>query len=208
VPVAIALVGGTRLAKGRWGITLDSPEYRGEIVRVDRRTETIKVAPAPPDPAAMAGAQVFLGNPDRRVVYKVLEVKAAADGVELRLAGDSRIGVGRATGVAPQRIQTDSPFALQRFRYYHGARVINAAASAEYRMIDARSARAVFLDAEVHPDAKADKLAGEFPAGSWFEIYDYGVGDEVVWPYPVNITRQPDGQYRITAPVPVRADLP
>jgi hypothetical protein len=208
VPVAMSLVGGTRLAKGRFGITLESPEYRGKIVQVDRPTETITVAPAPPDLSALVGAEVFIRNPDRRVAYKVLEAKPAADGAELRLAGDSRIGVGRATGAEDHRIQTDSPFTLQRFRYYHGARVTNAERSVEYRIGEARGARAVFLDAAAHPDAKADKLAGEFPDGSWFEIYDYGVGDEVVWPYVVSVILQPSGEYRVAAPVPVKADLP
>ena len=66
----------------------------------------------------------------------------------------------------------------------------------------------MFLDGRVHPDALAAKLETEFPNGSWFDIYDYGVGDEVVWPYAVNVTLQPSGEYHVTAPVDVKADLP
>jgi len=127
---------------------------------------------------------------------------------ELRLSGDSRIGVGRSTGVSDHPIRTDTSFTLQRFRYYHGARAASGNGSAEYRIVDVRSAKAVFLDGSVHPDAHAAKLATDFPAGSWFEIYDYGVGDEVVWPFAVSVTLQPSGEYRITAPVDVKADLP
>jgi hypothetical protein len=32
------------------------------------------------------------------------------------------------------------------------------------------------------------RLIQEFPKDSWFEIYDYGVGDEVVWPYSASVT--------------------
>jgi hypothetical protein len=208
VPVAIALVGGTRLAKGRYGISLETPEYRGKILRVDRASEIVTVAPAPPDLAALVGAEVFVTNAVRRVAYRVREAKPSAGGAELRFDGDSRIGIGRVTGHGSQRLQTDSPFSLQRFRYYHGARVANPAGSAEYRILDARSAKAVFLDGIAHPAAKAEKLANEFPTGSWFEIYDYGVGDEVVWPYTASVTLEPSGQYRVTAPIPVKADLP
>ena len=163
IPLAMSLVGGTRLSKGRFGITLDSAEYRGKIVRVDRSAETITIAPPPPDLAAMVGAEIFITNPDRRVAYKVSEAKSVAEGAELRLNWDSRIGVGRCTGAADHRIRTNTPFTLQRYRYYHGARVTNADGSAEYRILDARSRKAVILDGKAHPDAKADKLSREFP---------------------------------------------
>ena len=107
-----------------------------------------------------------------------------------------------------RRIGTSTPFTLGRFRYYHGARVANADGSVEYRILDARSGSAVILDHEIHPDATADKLSRAFPRDSWFEIYDYGVGDEVVWPYSVSVILQRPGQYRVTAPVPVKVALP
>ncbi|NUQ61506.1 MAG: hypothetical protein HUU20_03395 [Pirellulales bacterium] len=208
VPEAISLVGGTRLAKGRFGIALDSPEYCGKIVRVDRAGDSITVEPAPPVLAAMVGAEIFITNPDRRIAYKVLEAKSVAGGAELRLNWDSRIGIGRSTGAADHRIQTNTPFTLQRFRYYHGARVTNADRTAEYRILEARGKQAVVLDAKLHPEAKADKLAQAFPKDSWFEIYDYGVGDEVVWPYTACVTLDQPGQYRVSSPVPVKTELP
>ena len=208
IPQAISLVGGTKLSRGRFGITLDSPEYRGQIVSVDRSAETITIRPSPPNLAAMVGAEIFITNSDRRIAYRVLEAASVADGAQLRLNWDSRIGVGRCTGAADHRILTSTPFTLQRYRYYHGARVTNADGSAEYRILDARSRKAVILNAEAHPDAKADKLVQEFPKDPWFEIHDYGVGDEVVWPYSVSVTLDQPGQYRVVAPVPVRAELP
>jgi len=208
VPVAMVLVGGTRLAKGGFGITLQSPEYRGKIVRVDRQTETITVAPAPPNPGAMVESQVFITNADRRVAYKVLAAEPDPDGARLRLNWDSRIGIGQSAGATDFQIHTRTPFTLQRFRYYHGARVASAAGGAEYRIIEVRSGRAVFIDPKLHPEAKADRLAREFPTDSWFDIYDYGVGDEVVWPYSVSVVVQSPGVYRLAAPVPVKAELP
>ncbi len=130
------------------------------------------------------------------------------EGARLRVNWDSRIGLGRSTGAADGRVRTNTPFTLQRFRYYHGARVVNAQRTAEYRIVEARSQQAVFLDAKLHPEAKADKLAREFPVDSWFEIYDYGAGDEVVWAYPVNVTLQSPGVYRVAASVPVKTELP
>jgi hypothetical protein len=207
-PLAISLVGGTRLAKGRFGITLDSGEYRGKIVQADRAAGTITVEPAPPEPNAMLGAEVFITNPNRRIACRVLDVEPVAQGVRLQLNWDSRIGVGRSTGAADHRVQTDTPFTLQRFRYYHGARIANADGSAEYSILDARGGRAVILDHNVHPDATADKLSQSFPPESWFEIHDYGVGDDVVWPYCVRVMLQRPGQYRVAAPVPVKVELP
>jgi hypothetical protein len=64
------------------------------------------------------------------------------------------------------------------------------------------------IDQQAHPEAKADKLAAEFPKGSWFEVHDYGVGDEVVWPYAVSVRRTSQNVYQVTAPVPVTLDLP
>lgn len=208
VPVAISLVGGTQLAKDGCGIAMESPEYRAKIVTVDRDTQTITVSPPPHDVTALLGADIFIRNPDRRIAYRVLEAKAAGDGAQLRLNYDSRIGTGRCIGAADHRVLTSTPMPLQRFRYYHGARLTNAERNVEYRIVDVRSGSAVFLDAKAHADATAAKLAGQFPKESWFDIYDYGVGDELIWPYTASVTLVSPGQYRVTAPVPVQVSLP
>jgi hypothetical protein len=249
VPVAMVLVGGTHLAKGDLGIRLDSPEYCGKIIKVDRATETITVSPAPPDLNAMVGAHIFVTNSVRRSAYKVLAAKTVpqpltpnlpapsplvgegrgegevaelrhlpassvgegrgeGEFAELRLELDSRIGTGRVTGVDDFRVHTSTPFPLHRFRYYHGARLVNADRTAEYRLIEVRDKGAAFIDAEVHPEAKAGQLAVAFPENTWFDVYDYGVGDEVVWPYAVSVTRVSPSVYRVVAPIPVTVTLP
>lgn len=63
-------------------------------------------------------------------------------------------------------------------------------------------------DKNAAPDAKADQLASQFPNGSWFEVYDYGVGDDVIWPYSVSVVLSEDGTYQIKSPVPVKISLP
>lgn len=111
----------------------------------------------------------------------------APDSVKL-LDLDSRIGTGRAAGVEDFKVKTATPFPLHHFRYYHGARLVNQAGTAEYRIVEARDKTAVFLDPAAHPEATAARLAAEFPDGAWFDIYDYGVGDEVIWPSSASLT--------------------
>ena len=207
-PASMVLVGGTELSKGPFGIRMTQPEFHGKVTKTDRATETITVSPAPPVPAAMVGARIFLTSAVRRSAYKVLEAKAVPGGVQLRLDTDSRIGTGRVTGVEDLRVKTNTPFPLQSYRYYHGARRVNAARTAEYRIVEARHGKAAILDAVAHPEAKAAKLAPEFPNDTWFDIYDYGVGDEVVWPYAVSVTETSPNTYRVTAPAPVEVSLP
>ena len=86
------------------------------------------------------------------------------------------------TGVDGRNILTDTRFYVGGFRYYHGARLTNAAGSAEYFAADVVNKKYAQIDPAAHPSVDGAKLAGEFPVGSWFEIYDYGVGDEVAWP--------------------------
>jgi oligo-alginate lyase len=206
LPTNMCLVGGTTLSRGAFGIKIAQPEYRARITAVDRKTETITVSPAPPAPNAIRGQTIFLTNSVRRVACKVAEVKVVPGGVQLTLNYDARIAVGQVSGTADFRIQTDTPFQLTNYRYYHGARVVNAAGTAEYKVIECRGG--VYLDQISHPDAKEAKLAADFPKGSWFAVYDYGVGDEVVWPYSVSVARKSGNVYQIASPVPVTVNLP
>ena len=82
----MSLVGGTVLEKGDFGIGLRSPEFRGRIVKVDRRTETVTVSPAPPSLENLAGANVFIASPGRRVARKVVDAR--------RVDADSRTRSG------------------------------------------------------------------------------------------------------------------
>ena len=192
-PAEVVLVGGTRLTKNGVGITQEQAEYRAEISSVDRERDTVTVSPAPADPAAMVGKCIYITSRVRRIACKVLEAKEVADGAELRLEFDSRIGTGKVTGVDGYKIMTATPFHLQGFRYYHGARLENADGSAEYQLAGIRGdfnhpslPRFALIDSQVHPDINAAKLAQEFPEGSWFDVYDYGCGDEVSWPVAVS----------------------
>jgi hypothetical protein len=124
---------------------------------------------------------------------KVTSARPGEQGLELEFAADSRIGIGRVTGIDGRNILTDTRFYLGGYRYYHGARLTNAGASAEYFAADVVNRKYAQIDPAMHPAVDPAKLAAEFPVGSWFEIYDYGVGDEVVWPI-VSETTIPPGK--------------
>ncbi len=208
VPTRLVLVGGTRLTKDGSGITMDNPEYRAEITAVDRDTETVTVSPAPTNLEGLVGSYIYITNPVRRIAYKVLAAKAVAGGAELRLEFDSRIGTGKVAGHDDHRVKTGTPFVLQGWRYYHGARLVNADRTAEYQIIEVRSGNHAVIDPQVHPEVPAEKLAAEFPAGTWFDVYDYGVGDEVVWPQTASVTEVGQATYKVTATGKVTLSLP
>ena len=201
-PISLSLIGGTRLGKGNCEITLNSPEFRAQIIAVDRQTETITIAPAPPSPESLTNSIVFITSQNRRVAYKVLKATRAGDNAQLELAADSRIGVGRARSTTDFHVATSTPFVLHGFGYYDGARIVNSDNTAEYRINQIHSARDVMIDRLAHPKAKADKLAAEFPPRTWFSIYDYGVGDQISWPYTATVTFNPDGTHQITSSAP------
>ncbi len=208
VPTEMVLVGGTKLTKGDLGITQASGEWRAKIVAVNRPTDTITVSPAPAKPAALVGAYIYVTNPLRRIAYQVLEARQTAEGAELRLGFDSRIGIGKVSGVEDHKLLTATPFKLRGYRYYHGARLVNAEGSAEYQLAGIASEHFALIDADVHPQVDPEHLGTQFPQGSWFEVYDYGVGDEVVWPKPVSVSLVRPGVYRVTAPGEVAITLP
>jgi len=207
LPTHVALIGGTRLTRNGIGIATDSAEYRGTITAVDRPEQSITVSPAPDCLDALVGRYIYITNPVRRIAYKVLEARSVAAGAELRLEFDSRIGTGKVSGHDANLVNTSTPFPLSRYRYYHGARLLNAAGTAEYRLIEVRSDRGAIIDASVHPEAAADKLAVEFPTDTWFEVYDYGVGDEVVFPHACSVTLTGLSACDITATTKLTATL-
>jgi oligo-alginate lyase len=179
----ISLVGGSRLTRNGAGIRSDGPgEFRARIAAVDHKQNRITISPAPADPDSLTGKTLYIANPSRRLALKVESVRRTAGGLELALATDPRIGTGKVTGVDGRNILTDTRFYVGGFRYYHGARLTNAAGSAEYFAADVVNKKYAQIDPVFHPSVDGAKLAGEFPVGSWFEIYDYGVGDEVAWP--------------------------
>jgi len=56
----VVLIGGTRLTRNGVGIIREQAEYRARIVKVDRPTDTVTVAPSLPDIQATIGAYVYL----------------------------------------------------------------------------------------------------------------------------------------------------
>jgi hypothetical protein len=197
----LELIGGTRLTRNGIGLKTDGPgEYRGRITALDHRQNRVTISPVPDQPEGLAGKIIYVTNPSRRVALKVESTRRTEQGLELELASDSRIGLGRVTGIDGRNILTDTHFYLGGFRYYHGARLTNAARNTEYFTADVVNRKYAQIDPSAHPAIDPVKLAAEFPVGSWFEIYDYGVGDEVVWPSVFETTIPPGKAARTGKP--------
>ena len=64
----------------------------------------------------------------------------------LELAMDSRIGVGQVSGAADSLVASATPFTLQGYGYYEGARLVNAEGDAEYRINKVRSGQGAMID--------------------------------------------------------------
>ncbi len=207
-PVGLTLIGGTVLEKNGLGIRVDQAEYSSEIVAVDHDAHTVTMSPAPPSPDALVGRFIFIANDVRRVAYEVLGVEVVAEGVKLALANDSLIGTGRVTGAADFKVLTGTDFVLQRWDYYHGARILNEDGSADYRINEMRSKSAAMIDQHMHPEATAARLGEQFAEGSWFRVYDYGVGDKVVWPNVVSVMVRDDHRVEVTGAGTISVTLP
>jgi hypothetical protein len=183
----ISLLGGTQLTRDGVGVQLAAAEYRAQITATDRKGCSITVSPAPANPGSLEGKYIHIVNEHRRLVQKVERVETIEDAVVLHLEFDPLVGIGQISGHDAGLVKTSTPFHLRGMRYYHGARVGNAAGDVEYR-IDGIAGGA-FVDATVHGEVSAERLAAEFPIDTWFNVYDYGVGDEVVLPHVVSVSR-------------------
>lgn len=188
-PLHVVLIGGTVLRKDGIGITAAAAEQRARITAVDRPAGTVLISPAAPAPQTLVGRQLFIANPVRRVATRVLAASTTPEGTVLTLESEPLIGTGKVTGAQADRVLTATPFALRGHRYYHGARLVNAAQTAEYQLAGIASAGFALIDTQVHAGLSAERLAAEFPEGSWFGVYDYGVGDQVSWPNVFQVER-------------------
>lgn len=188
-PVNLVLIGGTVLRRNGVGITTEKAEERARITAVDRKAGTVTIAATPPAPQALVGKYVFVNNSVRRVTLQVTAVETTPAGTVLSLDLDPLIGTGLVTGAEADRVLTSTPFALRGHRYYHGARLVNAAGTAEYRLAGVTSAGFALIDLQEHPELRQEHLAAAFPNGTWFEIFDYGVGDELSWPTIVSLSQ-------------------
>jgi hypothetical protein len=180
-PLRAALVGGTRLTRNGVGITQASAGGRARIVAVDRVAGTVTVEQPVSVARAWVGRVVHVVNPVRRVSLQVLAVSGDEQTATLQVEYDPCIGVGRSRGAADERVLTDTTFYLRGCRYYHGARLVAADGTTEYPVKGVHSGAFVLVGAEGTPPVPGAELERAFPAGSWFSIYDYGVGDGLEW---------------------------
>ena len=86
--------------------------------------------------------------------------------------------------------------------------MVNADGTAEYQLIEVRDEKWAIIDAETHPQATADVLARQFQQGTWFDVYVYGIGDQVDYPYTVQIKRDGRNLYKVTGPRSATVEVP
>ncbi|MBT3380871.1 MAG: hypothetical protein HN742_02330 [Lentisphaerae bacterium] len=189
-PTNVVLVGGTAMTKNGHGVTQETAESTTRITAVDRQAGTVTITPAPPNPGALVGRIVFVQNNRRRLGIKVLAATPAGADAVLQLELDSCVGIGQVQGVAADRVLTETKFHLRGYRYYDGARLVSESGTTEYRVAGVRSTQFVLIDTREHADLDAALLRAEFPEGSWFEIHDYGVGDQLSWPNIAVLSRR------------------
>lgn len=179
--LSASLVGGTRLARNGAGLSLPSPGGRARITAVDRSAGTITVAVPTAELEPFVGRIVHITNPVRRVSLPVTAVRGDGGNSTLTLELDPCIGIGQSQGVAAGRVLTGTRFPLRGFRYYHGARIATADGSAEFPVKGVHSGGFVLVGTEGAEAVPGADLEKAFPAGSWFSLYDYGVGDWLEW---------------------------
>jgi len=176
-----SLVGGTRLLRHGIGLTLPAPGGRARIEAVDRGAGTVTVAVPASELEPFVGRIVHVTNPVRRVSLHVTAVRGDGRSATLTLELDPCVGIGQSAGAADGRVLTGTRFPLRGFRYYHGARIATADGSAEFPVKGVHSGGFVLVGAEGAGAVPQAELEKAFPAGSWFSLYDYGVGDALEW---------------------------
>ena len=225
---AVTLIGATRMEVAGWTVEAERGWIEAEIEAVDRDQNTVTVSL--PSDAFEVGRFVTILNDARSVAYRTEEVREENGRTILRLDQAPKIGEGLATGFRDRvvgrdlmgatgwgEIETSTLFPLagiSGFRYYHGARLTDAAGRHEYRVADLRrldreAPYRVYLDPDLHPGLTAKKLRQVFaPEGheAIFHLYDFGVGDRLRIPVTAVVTFSGQGhQVRANAPVRVRA---
>ena len=179
----VLMVEGTRIAKGDREYTAPARSWNGEIVSADYAARRIVVSPAPEDPGALVGRYVRITNDGGNdVTHLITAAQPVAEGVQLTLEDDPRIGAGPVSAVHEDGVETvvALPFGAL---YYKGKALSNEDNSALYRTAGVREAR-VYIDPQANAGVGQAQLAERFVDANGdgtprFTIYDYGPGDTV-----------------------------
>ena len=221
------LSGGTYLACGDAAIGLRYAEIDGKVVAVDRAANEITVSMGIDIgyPEALVGRSMRIHNNMRGVAYTILEAHQAGKGkVRLKLNTTSLLGEGISSGTDDGAVKNDVMLDYAGLRLvdgkwhsgvsvYVGSRLEDESGKVSLLVKGVRSdgkPEDVQYDVVLDPNTKpeADKLAKMLPSGTVFNLYDYGVGDQVTVPCVMSLRANADGTYSLAATDDVTVTLP
>ena len=219
------LSGGTYLACGDAAIGVKRAEIPGKIAAVDRATNEITASMDIGWPEALVGRHIRIHNEMRGVAYTIMEAREAGEGnVRLKLNTTSLLAEGISSGTEDGVVKNEVMLDYAGLRLvdgkwrsgisvYVGSRIEDESGKVSLLVKGVRSdgkPEDVQYDVVLDPNTKpaADKLAKMLPAGTVFNLYDYGVGDQVTIPCVMSLSTNEDGTYSLAATDDVTVNLP
>lgn len=182
---AAHLVNGARLLKGDTGIADAPPAYTGAVTAIDLVENRVTLDLDLPVGDALRGQVMFLRGGKHRTAYRIMEVLAPGNVVQLEHTGLLFRSHIEAVGDDGITVTTELEPSLEATRgfppgYYDDALVTNEARTARYRV-------ARVAEGKIILDRPLD--AADFPADAdgrrLLCIYDHGEGDEFTVPRSV-----------------------
>jgi len=192
------LLNGAYIAKGDARVEAEAPSFTGEIVSADFAQRKIVVQPGAA-PELLVGRHMRITNESGNdCSHLIVGAEATADGVELELEYDPRIGEGPVKSVDDGTVRCGAHLIFGRWLYYHGKTLANEDGSALYKISGVTGAEAIHINRDTHPEAAQQQLAGEFVDKDGdgvprLLIYDYGPGDTVTVPNLVSVDANGSG---------------
>jgi len=216
---------GTHLACGDAAIGLKRAEIPGRILALDRAANEITISMDIGWPGALVGRRIRIHNELRGVAYTILAArKAGAGKLRLKLNTTSLLGEGISSGTEDCIVKNEVMLDYAGLRQvdgkwlsggsvYVGSILEDESRKVSLRVKGVRSDGKpadtqydVVLDPKTKPSA--DKLSAMLPAGTVFNLYDYGVGDLVTVPCLASLRATGKGTYSIEATDDVTVTLP
>jgi hypothetical protein len=182
---AAVLAHGQRLQRGDIELTLPKAQYTGQIERCDWSQRTLVIQPAPLGVEQLPGQHLQIHNDGgSHASYLIQAARPVADGCEITLALDPRIGEGFVQACQEGAVVSRYPLRLASLAYYAGKTLANEDGSAVYRLRDVEDRVRCVIDPARHGTVAVADLERQFQDRdgdglSRYVIYDYGPGDQV-----------------------------
>lgn len=190
------LSGGKSLVCGDTAINLKRAEISGKIIAVNRESKEITVSMEIGCPEALIGRHIRIHSEMRSAAYTILEAHQSGEGnVRLKLNTTSLLGEGIVSGTEDGIVKNEIMLDYaglhmvdgkwnNMISLYIGSRLEDESGKVSIPITGVRcdgtpadTQYDVVLDTNTSPSAA--NLAAMLPAGTVFNLYDYGCGDEV-----------------------------